>query len=93
MITILARFKVKPGADADFEAATRDVFTAVRKEPGCVALHALRDADGFVFVERYRDADALAAHRANEAMKTLGPRLMAAVDGRPAIETYEEVDW
>lgn len=95
MITLLACFTVKSGEEARFEQATRALFEAVRSEPGCASLVCLRDnaRRQYVFVERYYDADALAAHRKSAHLKRLGPTLLRAIDGEVEVEEFEELEW
>jgi quinol monooxygenase YgiN len=66
VVTIVARYRAKPGAgDGVAEALARHV-AATRAEPGCVQFDACRskdDPDEFVLYEKYVDDAAFESHR------------------------------
>jgi quinol monooxygenase YgiN len=67
MIVILVQVHVKPDAVAAFEAATNDNAANSRLEPGVARFDVVRQQDDdtrFVLMEVYRDAQAVAAHKA-----------------------------
>ena len=63
---LFVKFRVKPGRNAAFEAAFREMQTAIReKEPGNLYYDLFvtpEDPQLYVIMERYRDASAVAAH-------------------------------
>jgi quinol monooxygenase YgiN len=70
-ISVVAVVKAREGQEAQFEAVARRLVAAVRaSEPGCLqyTLNRGEDASTFVFIERYRDEDAVKAHRASDHM-------------------------
>jgi quinol monooxygenase YgiN len=82
------KFKVKPGKNADFEKAISEMMVGVRKkEPRnvyCDLLHLAQDAQTYVIVERYKDAEASKAHVESEYIKKLGDALKNdLLDGPP----------
>jgi quinol monooxygenase YgiN len=93
-ISVVATIKAKAGQEASFEAAARKLVAAVNaNEPGCL-LYTLNRGDDpgvFVFMERYRDADAVQAHRASEHFRTLGREMGAFMDGPPDVRRLTEL--
>lgn len=92
--SIVATVKAKPGCEADFKAAALQLVAAVRaNEPGCL-LYTLNQGDApgsFVFMERYADEAAVAAHRGTEHFKTLGRAMGAFMDGAPSVQRMVEL--
>mgnify|MGYP001614018811 CR=1 FL=1 len=72
MNTIIARFKIIPGKEADAEAAIQKQAGAVESgEPGALAYifnRNRKDPAEITVFEVYADDDAVAAHRATEYM-------------------------
>jgi quinol monooxygenase YgiN len=74
MIHVIAIITAKPGQRENILAAARANIPAVRAEDGCIEYNLGLDAEGmgsfqtkfgpdtFVFVEKWRDANALKAH-------------------------------
>jgi quinol monooxygenase YgiN len=62
---------------------------AVHEEDGCelYALH--RGQDRLVFVEKWRDAEALRVHGSGANTKALGEKLSGLVAGTPDIQVLE----
>jgi quinol monooxygenase YgiN len=96
MTTVIAKVKVQPGKEAEFERAAREMIAHVRaNEPGTLTyvLHrSTADPTLFAFYEIYRDGDAFAAHAGSDRMKQFSRGLASAVDGRPEITMWEEID-
>jgi quinol monooxygenase YgiN len=92
--SIVATLKVKAGEEAAFEAIARQLVAAVNSsEPGCMlyTLNKGEDPRTYVFMERYRDEDAVKAHRATAHYRTLGKAMGAHLDGAPLIQRMQEV--
>lgn len=94
--TLVVTFKVKPGANAKFEAAFREMQGAMRKdEPGALYYDLCRpqggDAQTYVMVERYADEAAFNAHRGTPHMQKLIAALGDSMDGRPEAQMLEIV--
>jgi autoinducer 2-degrading protein len=69
MIILLVHIHVKTDSLAAFEAATDDNARNSRREPGVVRFDVLRQQDDptrFVFIEVYRNDEAVAAHKTTE---------------------------
>ena len=92
--SIVATVKAKSGWETDFKAAALQLVAAVRaNEPGCL-LYTLNQGDApdtFVFMERYADEAALAAHRGTDHFKTLGRAMGAFMDGAPSVQRMVEL--
>ncbi len=65
MIYVVATLTIKPGSLDDVMAAVRPCIEATRQEEGCLSydIHqSLTQDDTLVYVERWRDMDAIRAH-------------------------------
>ena len=94
-IGVVAVLKVRPGKNADFEAAAKTMLAAVAAdEPGCLLyeLHKGDDSESYVFLERYSSQEALAAHRTTPHMAAFGKGLGGIVAGPPDVKVYEHID-
>jgi quinol monooxygenase YgiN len=92
MITFIAQLKVAPENGTALEALLSHVRDmSLLHEPG-VAYYAfgksVDEADTYVVIEVYRDADAHAAHMETEWVTGSLPKSMQLIDGRPAINQY-----
>jgi quinol monooxygenase YgiN len=96
MMTVIARLKVRPGKEAEFERAAREMVAHVKaSEPGTVTyvLHrSTADPTVFAFYEVYADAAAFTAHSQSDRMRQFGRGLAGALEGQPEITMYEEID-
>jgi quinol monooxygenase YgiN len=92
--SIVATIKVKAGQEAQFEAVALKLVAAVNaNEPGCL-LYTLSKGDDpstYVFMERYRDDEAMAAHRGMDHFRTLGREMGAFMDGAPSVMRMSEL--
>jgi quinol monooxygenase YgiN len=94
MIGVVATITVKDGMGPQFEAVAKELIAAVRaKESGCklYALHRGEQPNTYVFMERYEDEAALAAHRQTAHFKEIGGRMGPFMAGRPAVMRMQEV--
>lgn len=83
---LVVKFKVKPGQNAAFEKAFRDMQAAMRdNEPGNLYYDLYRDTDPqtYVILEHYKDAAAVAAHGKSAHAQKLIAALKDVLDGRP----------
>jgi quinol monooxygenase YgiN len=72
MISFTVRMKFKPEDREEIQQALRDLTTASRQEPGCVAYvpHTLEGDPDTVFIyEQYRDQAGREAHSGSEHFK------------------------
>ena len=94
MIHVLAIITAKPGQRENVLAAARANIPAVLAEDGCIEYGPAVDAEGmgsfqtklgpdtFVFVEKWRDAQALKAHAAAPHMAAYGAKVKEMVESR-----------
>ena len=94
-IGVIAKLKVIPERQADFELAFSRYQNTVRtQEKGNLffALHKSRDIVGeYVVMEQYINDDALVAHRNSEHYKAIPERLGEFMAGPPEIQVYDSV--
>lgn len=95
MIGTVAELTVKEGSQADFEKAALELEAAVNaNEPG-ILLYRLFKVQGapnkYIFMEEYKDAAAVDAHRSAEHFKRLGAAMGPFLDGRPVITRMDKV--
>ncbi len=72
MVSFTVRFTFAPEDREEIAEALRLVTSESRLEPGCISYiphHVEGDPDTIVIYEQYRDAGALAAHRASAHFK------------------------
>jgi quinol monooxygenase YgiN len=75
MVSFIVRFKFAPEDRAEMADAVRVLAAESRREPGCVSYiphQAEDDPDTILIYERYRDEEALAAHRDTPHFKKYG---------------------
>ena len=87
MIGLVVTLKVKPGSEADFEAAMGELIPQVRaNEPAC-KLYVLHkdpnEAGTYVMMEHYADQAALDAHGKTPYFGAALPKLGATLAGAP----------
>lgn len=96
MLTVVAKLKVQPGKEAEFERACRSMIeyvkTAERDTLSYVLHRARKDPTTFLFYERYSDRAALDVHTRSAQMAELFSTIGPLLDGAPEIETYEEIE-
>jgi quinol monooxygenase YgiN len=96
MLTVVAKLKVQPGKEAEFERACRIMIEHVKTAEATTLTYVLhrarKDPTTFLFYERYPDRAGLDAHAQSAQMATLFSTIGPLLDGPPVIETYEEID-
>ena len=94
-IGIVARLKIQPGKNEEFESIFKELQGAVRaNEPGndFYACHRTTNANVYVVMEQYKDDAAAEAHRKSDHFRTIGAKLGGVMDGRPEIEMLTSID-
>lgn len=94
MIHVIAIITTQPGAREKVLDIARANIPAVRAEDGCIEYNLAVDAEGiggfqtrfgadtFVFVEKWRDTDALKAHAAAPHMAAYGAKVKDMIASR-----------
>ena len=94
-ITVIAKLKVQPGKEAEFETAGKEMIATVKaSEPATLTyiLHKnTKDPTEFMYYEVYQDQSALDAHGKTDHMKAFGGKIGALLAGRPEISILAEV--
>lgn len=93
--TLIVHLQVKKGEEKGFLEAAKPCIKATRKEKGCVAyeLHQdLEDPTKFVFFEKWKNPEALAAHFKEEHLKKLAGTLHKVIEGKPTFAVYKVAD-
>lgn len=95
MLVVVAKLKAKAGKEEELEKAFLTMIPEVQaKEEGTLvyALHrAANDPGTFLFYEKYTDQEAFVHHSTTPHFKQLFATIGPLLDGKPAIEMYEEL--
>jgi quinol monooxygenase YgiN len=89
--TLVVILNVKEGEENTLIKAARPCVAATRKEKGCISYELNQDLENprhFVFYEKWRDVDSLAAHLKTEHVKKLIGTLSGILDGEPKFHTF-----
>ena len=94
MTCLIARLKVRPGREPDFERLEREFSNlAHEREPGTVVYEVLRhrtDPAEYVVYVRFRDDAAYKAHQATEHYRRLVPLIMDTLGAEMDLQV---LDW
>jgi len=94
-ITLIAKLKVKPGSEAEFEAAGKEMIATVKtSEPGTLTyiLHkSVKDPTEFIYYEVYQDQAAFESHGKTDHMRAFGGKIGALLAGRPELTMLTEI--
>jgi quinol monooxygenase YgiN len=88
---LIATITPSDGKIDEVEAVLRDLIPSVHQEDGCERYALLRGTDRLVFVEKWRDMAALAAHGSGPNIATMNEKLQGLVEGGPDVQFLEEV--
>jgi quinol monooxygenase YgiN len=93
MIGIVATLKIKEGSGNDFEAVAGQLVEKVNaNEDGVVYYDLYKEDDTtYIFLERYKDEAAQAAHGQTEYFKELGAKMGAFMAGAPEVKVLQSV--
>lgn len=95
MIGIVAKLKVQPGKEADFEK----VFLELRQnvlanEKGCKLYELYRSKDDrttYIVMERYDDDAAVDIHRKTDHFRAAGKQFQSILGGAPEVTLLDSV--
>jgi quinol monooxygenase YgiN len=98
MISIVAKFRIKPEYADRWPQIAHDFTEATRNEPGCKWYdwsRSLEDPNEYVLIEAFADSDAGVAHVTGEHFKTAQRELPQYLVETPRIihTTVEQDDW
>ena len=95
---VFVRFFPKEGAAGDVKALLETMVVNSRTEPGCVIydLYEAHDIEGqggvFCLVERYKDDEALLAHRATDYYKVYRAAIVDLIDRPIEVNILHPID-
>ena len=93
-IHVVATLEVADGKAEETEEVLQSMLGPTRAEDGCVRYELFRDRkepSRFVFVEQWRDGEALEKHGQSAHIAEAGGRLRGLLAGRPSIRRLEKV--
>ena len=91
MPVIVATLIPNDGQLEAVEAALLELVPAVHEEDGCELYAMHRGKDRLVFVEKWRDRAALAAHAGGPNIKAFNEKLAGRLAGPPDVQVFEAV--
>jgi len=95
MISVIAKVPVQPEKKEEALAAVKELMSHVAKEEGTLfyTLNIDRNhPDTLVFMERYKDMNALTVHGSTPHFQEFMKKAMAFGSGQPEIQVLKEVD-
>ena len=96
MMTFIARMKVKPGKEQEFEQIARQMTEKVRAlEPATLAYEFFRLPDserGYAVFESFESKEAEEAHRNTPHFVEMAPALIDCIDGTYEREFLDHLD-
>jgi len=94
MISVIAKLPIKEDKVDEAVAAIKELVKDVAKEEGTLLYTLNRDSKNpntLVFMERYKDKDALNAHSATPHFKVFFAKSGAWLSGKPEVVFMEEI--
>jgi len=93
MIGVVATITIQEGKGNEFEAVANQLVEKVKANEAGVVYYDLykKDATTYVFLERYKDDDALAIHRKTDYFKEIGAQIGVFMASAPNIEVLNSV--
>lgn len=92
MIGVLAKLKIKPEMDSEFEATATALVKSVKaNEPDCVMYElykSSKDLSSYVFMEKYKDKAALTSHGKTDYFLAAQSKLGPCLAEPPDIQSY-----
>lgn len=94
MISVIAKLPIQEGKVDEAIAVIKELVKDVAKEEGTLFYTLNRDSKNpntLVFMERYKDKDALKAHSATPHFKVFFAKSGALLSGKPEMVLMEEI--
>jgi quinol monooxygenase YgiN len=92
MIAVIATFSAKPGARDKVVELGRKCIELTNKEDGCISYELFASTEngtGLVFVERWRDKEALKVHLASTHLAKFKEDRVPFVEGPSEVKVFE----
>jgi len=89
----VATFNVKPGSEAEFEAAISKLSeTVLRLEPGAILYAPYKGVGGkYYMMERYKNEAARKVHATSDEVRALFPPLFATLAGQADVQPVSAI--
>ena len=95
MISVISKIPIKPEKKEDALVAVKELIRHVSKEDG-ILHHSLnideKNPDIFIFIERYKDRDALKVHSSSPYFRKFMDKVFPIASGRLEINVLNEID-
>ena len=96
-VTVFVRFEPKSGDEPRVEEILRGMIPKTRSEPGCLVYDLFEGADPsgarrFYLLEKYRDADAVQAHRETGHYKDYRANVLDLLEQPPVVTILTALD-
>jgi len=94
MITIIAKSVVKKGMKENFRQTARELIIKSQQEEGCISYNLYEDmdnADVLVFIEEWKDREAIQMHNESKHFKDIIPKLAQLRIGNSEIKHYRKL--
>jgi quinol monooxygenase YgiN len=93
MLAVIAKLKVAPGKDAEFEKVMLALAKEVRANEAGNKLYTLTktDAGDYLMLELYDSEEALTLHGQTAHFKAAGPKFAGLMAGRPEIQRLKVI--
>ncbi len=96
-VSVFVRFEPKPGEEPRVEVILRGMVPMTRSEPGCLVYDLFdgEDPSGarrFYLLEKYRDADAVQAHRETAHYKEYRASILDLLEQPPIVTILKPLD-
>ena len=96
MIGVTAKLKIAEGKEAVFEEAAKALVAKVNaNEEGCLMYELYKspqDSSVYIFLEKYADQAAFAAHGKTDYFLAAQPALGACLAGAPDVQVFHAVE-
>ncbi len=94
MLAVIAKLPVQPEKKQEALETIKDLMSHVAKEEGTLSYSLNineQEPDTLVFIEHYRDMDALSAHSSTPHFKEFMKQSMTFAAGKPEITVYNQI--
>lgn len=93
MIGVVATLKIQDGKGAEFEAVANQLVEKVNANEQGVVYYDLykQDETTYVFLERYKNEEALAIHRKTDYFVSIGAKMGVYMTGAPVVQVLQSV--
>lgn len=91
-VAVVASFTPRPGASQEVQRILEGMVAPSRAEPGCERYELYEGEKGFHLIERYRDGEALAAHRATDHYQGYRAAIGEHLEGEIAVLKMTPID-